>query len=107
MSDPRDSDSARPPCPEARGRRGPHRPRSLLPTVSAWMGVLSLAFFWLFELGFILGMIAAVCGALAGSRPTVAEDEAASLRALLAIVTGIAGIIAACAIAVFPSFQAL
>ncbi|MBS9372086.1 hypothetical protein [Rhodococcus sp. B50] len=107
MSDPRDSDSARPLPSEARGRRGPHRPHFPLPAVSVWLGVLSLAFFWFFELGFILGMIAAVCGALATSRPTVAEDEAASLRALLAIVTGVAGITAACAIALFPTLQAL
>lgn len=61
MSDPRDSDSTRPLRSGARGRRGSHRPRFLPPAVSAWLGVLSLGFFRFFELGFILGMIAAVC----------------------------------------------
>ncbi|MFC9549967.1 hypothetical protein ACFTWF_03865 [Rhodococcus sp. NPDC056960] len=78
------------------GRRG-----SRLPSVSILMGVLSIGAFWVFGLGFALGLGAVACGALATLRPAVADDEAASLRALLGVVAGVAGIIAS-AIALVP-----
>ncbi|MBT2273800.1 hypothetical protein J7E69_20425 [Rhodococcus enclensis] len=55
-------------------------------------GALSISVFWIVELSFALGVTAAICGAVATSRPTVADSEAASLQALLGIVAGTVGI---------------
>ena len=74
---------------------------SRLPAVSIALGALSVASFWVVGLGFILGVAAVVCGAAATSRSAVADDEAASLRALLGVVAGVAGITVS-AIALFP-----
>ncbi|GCE42198.1 hypothetical protein Rhow_006137 [Rhodococcus wratislaviensis] len=74
---------------------------SWLPAVSIAVGALSVASFWVVGLGFILGVAAVVCGAVATSRSAVADDEAASLRALLGIVSGVAGITVS-SIALFP-----
>ncbi|MCZ4588826.1 MULTISPECIES: hypothetical protein [Rhodococcus] len=74
---------------------------SRLPAVSITLGMLSVASFWLVGLGFLLGVTAVVCGAVATSRSAVADDEAASLRALLGVVAGAAGITVS-AIALFP-----
>ncbi|PQP22010.1 hypothetical protein C5613_25045 [Rhodococcus opacus] len=69
--------------------------------MSIALGVLSVAAFWVVGLGFILGVAAVVFGAIAASRSAVADDEAASLRALLGVVAGAAGITVS-AIALFP-----
>jgi hypothetical protein len=75
--------------------------RSRLPAVSIALGALSVALFWVVGLGFLFGVAAVVCGAVATSRSAVADDEAASLRALLGVVAGAAGITVS-AIALFP-----
>ncbi|MHA4854180.1 hypothetical protein L1080_032255 [Rhodococcus sp. MSC1_016] len=75
--------------------------RSRLPAVSIAFGTLSVASFWVLGLGFLLGVAAVVCGAIATSRSAVIDDEAASLRALLGVVAGAAGITVS-AIALFP-----
>ncbi|QTJ69621.1 hypothetical protein HYG77_03630 [Rhodococcus sp. ZPP] len=70
---------------------------------------MSVASFWVVGLGFLLGVAAVVCGAVATSRSAVVatsrsavvDDEAASLRALLGVVAGAAGITVS-AIALFP-----
>jgi hypothetical protein len=98
---PRESDAIRHMRSSTRGNQGPKRLRSRLPTVSILMGVLSIASFWVFGLGFVLGVGAIACGALATSRPAVADDEAASLRALLGVLAGVAGITVS-VIALFP-----
>lgn len=79
----------------------PKQNRSRLPVVSIALGALSVASFWVVGLGFILGVAAVVFGAIATSRSAIADDEAASLRALLGIVAGAAGITVS-AIALFP-----
>ncbi|TQC44697.1 hypothetical protein EEB14_35915 [Rhodococcus sp. WS4] len=56
------------------------------------LGSLSVATFWVFGFGFALGIGATFCGLLAMSRSAVADDEAASLWALLGVVAGVAGI---------------
>ncbi|TSD40563.1 hypothetical protein FFI94_032300 [Rhodococcus sp. KBS0724] len=66
------------------------------------LGTLSIAAFWIVELGFALGITAAICGTVATARPTVADDEAASLRALLGIVAGTAGITISTGAALLP-----
>ncbi|MFC9840713.1 hypothetical protein ACFVKB_44200 [Rhodococcus sp. NPDC127530] len=65
------------------------------------LGALSVASFWVVGLGFLLGVAAVVCGAITTSRSAVVDDEAASLRALLGVVAGAAGITVA-AISLFP-----
>ena len=79
---------------------------SRLPALSIALGALSVASFWVVGLGFILGIAAVVCGAVATSRSADAEDEAASLRALLGVVAGAAGITVS-AIALFPMLAQL
>ncbi|MGV9870924.1 hypothetical protein [Rhodococcus koreensis] len=74
---------------------------SRLPAASIVLGALSVASFWVVGLGFILGMAAVICGAVAASRNSAADDEVASLRALLGVVAGAAGITVS-AIALFP-----
>ncbi|MFC9557600.1 hypothetical protein ACFTWF_43095 [Rhodococcus sp. NPDC056960] len=94
------------------GRASAETPRhsrrrgSRLPTVSIVLGTLSIPSFWIFGLGFALGLCAVVCGAVATTRTAVADDEAASLRALLGIVAGVAGIMVS-AIALFPILEYL
>ena len=75
---------------------------SRLPAASMTLGALSIAAFWILGLGFVLGVAAAVCGTIAMSRPAVADDEAASLRALLGIIAGAAGIIVSAGAALLP-----
>ncbi|MDF3311056.1 hypothetical protein P3H15_39335 [Rhodococcus sp. T2V] len=77
-----------------------------LPAVSISLGALSIASFWVIGLGFVLAVAAAVCGAVATSRSAVADDEAPSLRALLGVVAGAAGITVS-AIALFPMLAQL
>ncbi|WP_368680691.1 hypothetical protein R1X32_11070 (plasmid) [Rhodococcus opacus] len=89
-------------------RRSDSAPRvrkhcSRLPHASIIMGALSIASFWVFGLGFALGLSAVACGILATSRSDIAEDEAASLWALLGVVAGIGGIIAS-TISLVPLF---
>ncbi|WP_235214643.1 hypothetical protein [Rhodococcus opacus] len=79
----------------------PKQHGSRLPAMSIALGALSVASFWVVGLGFLLGLAAVVCGAVATSRSAVADDEAASLRALLGVVAGAAGITVS-AIALFP-----
>ncbi|PBC39233.1 hypothetical protein CJ179_34765 [Rhodococcus sp. ACS1] len=74
--------------------------------MSIALGALSIASLWVFGLGFVLGVSAVVCGALAASRSGVADDEPASLRALLGVVAGVAGITVS-AIALFPVLEYL
>ena len=87
-------------------RPRPPRRRSRLPSASFALGVVSLAAFWVSGLGFVLGVSAVVCGAIAASRSSAADDEPASLRALLGVVTGVAGITVS-AIALFPVLEYL
>ncbi|MFE7423630.1 hypothetical protein [Rhodococcus sp. NPDC057529] len=77
-----------------------------LPAASIVLGTLSVASFWVVGLGFILGIAAVICGAVAASRNSAAEDEAASLRALLGVVAGAAGITVS-AIALLPMLSHL
>ncbi|MDF3310041.1 hypothetical protein P3H15_34045 [Rhodococcus sp. T2V] len=88
-------------CSSADGNGVRKQHRSRLPAVSIALGALSAASFWVVGLGFILGVAAVVCGAFAASRSAVADDEAASLQALLGVVAGAAGITVS-AIALFP-----
>ena len=67
---------------------------SRLPRASIIMGTLSIASFWMSGVGFVLGLSAVAYGTLATSQSDIAEDEAASLWALLGVVAGIGGIIA-------------
>ncbi|WP_009473043.1 hypothetical protein [Rhodococcus sp. JVH1] len=83
------------------GNENRKRHGSRLPALSITLGALSVASFWVVGLGFLLGVAAVVCGAVATSRSAVADDEAASLRALLGVVAGVAGITVS-AIALFP-----
>ncbi|WP_252189627.1 MULTISPECIES: hypothetical protein [unclassified Rhodococcus (in: high G+C Gram-positive bacteria)] len=92
--------------PSADTPERPARRSSRLPTVSIVLGALSIPSFWVFGLGFVLGLCAVVCGAFATTRTAVADDEAASLRALLGIVAGVAGIMVS-AIALFPILEYL
>lgn len=80
---------------------------SRLPAMSIAVGTLSIATFWIVELGFALGITAAVCGTVATSRPMVADDEAASLRALLGIVAGAAGVTVSTGAALLPMLAQL
>ncbi|MCC4306703.1 MULTISPECIES: hypothetical protein [Rhodococcus] len=75
--------------------------RSRLPAASIALGTLSIAAFWLVGLGLALGIAATICGAIATTRPAVTDDEAASLRALLGIVAGAAGITVSTGAALF------
>jgi hypothetical protein len=77
-----------------------------LPAVSIALGALSVASFWVVGLGFLFGVGSVVCGAVATSRSAIAEDEAASLRALLGVIAGTAGITVS-AIALFPMLTQL
>jgi len=88
-------------CSSADGNDVRRQHRSRLPAVSIALGTLSVASFWVVGLGFILGVAAVTCGAVATSRSSVADDEAASLQALLGVVAGAAGITVS-AIALFP-----
>jgi len=92
--------------PSGRARPRPPCDGSRLPSVSIVLGALSIASFWLVGLGFILGVSAVACGAFATSRSGVADDESASLRALLGVVAGVAGITVS-AIALFPVLEYL
>ncbi|WP_375154203.1 hypothetical protein [Rhodococcus opacus] len=98
---PRSSRAARRVCTSADSNERTQRHGSRLPAVSITLGALSIASFWVIGLGFILGAAAIVCGAIATSRSAVADDEAASLRALLGVLAGVAGITVS-AIALFP-----
>jgi hypothetical protein len=68
--------------------------RSRLPRSSILLGALSIALFWVFGVGFALGLGAVSCGVLAPLRSDLIDDEAASLWALLGVVAGVGGIIA-------------
>lgn len=104
---PRPSDAAASnDCSYGRVRRRAPRDGSRLPSVSIILGALSIASFWVVGLGFVLGLSAVVCGAFATSRSGVAGDESASLRALLGVVAGVAGITVS-AIALFPVLEYL
>ncbi|MFD9669970.1 hypothetical protein ACFWAY_51955 [Rhodococcus sp. NPDC059968] len=76
--------------------------------MSIALRTLSVAAFWVIGLGFVLAAAAIACGAITTSRSPVADDEAASLRALLrallGVVAGVAGVIVS-AIALFPSLR--
>ncbi|RZL71303.1 MAG: hypothetical protein EOP32_40255 [Rhodococcus sp. (in: high G+C Gram-positive bacteria)] len=74
--------------------------------MSIALGALSVASFWVVGLGFLLGVGAVIFGAVATLRSSVADDEAASLRALLGVVIGVAGITVS-AIALFPMLAEL
>ena len=89
-----------------RARRRTPRGGSRLPSVSIALGALSIASFWVVGLGFVLGVSAVGCGALATARSGVIDDESASLRALLGVVAGVAGITVS-AIALFPVLEYL
>ncbi len=93
-------------CASADSDEKSKRHGSRLPAVSIILGALSIGTFWVIGLGFVLGVTAVVCGAVATSRSAVADDEAASLRALLGVVAGVAGIIVS-AIALFPMLALL
>jgi hypothetical protein len=89
-------------CTSYGGNETEQHHRSRLPAASMTLGALSIVAFWMVGLGFVLGVAAAVCGTVATSRPEVADDEAASLRALLGIVAGAAGIIVSAGAALLP-----
>ncbi|PBC35056.1 hypothetical protein CJ179_50095 [Rhodococcus sp. ACS1] len=74
--------------------------------MSIALGALSIASFWVFGLGFVLGVSAVVCGVIAVSCSGVSDDEPASLRALLGVIAGVAGITVS-AIALFPVLEYL
>jgi len=80
---------------------------SRLPTASITIGALSISAFWIIELSFALGVTAAICGAVATSRSTVADSETASLRALLGIVAGATGITISTGAALLPMLAKL
>jgi len=80
---------------------------SRLPTASIIIGALSISAFWIIELSFALGVTAAICGAFATSRSTVADSETASLRALLGIVAGATGITISTGAALLPMLAKL
>ncbi|MBQ7803036.1 MAG: hypothetical protein IJ372_00135 [Rhodococcus sp.] len=71
------------------------------------LGALSISAFWIIELSFALGVTAAICGAVATSRSTVADSETASLRALLGIVAGATGITISTGAALLPMLARL
>ena len=95
------TDNRRSSSADGNGNENRKRHGSRLPALSITLGALSVAAFWVVGLGFLLGVAAVVCGAVATSRSAVADDEAASLRALLGVVAGAAGITVS-AIALFP-----
>ena len=104
---PRNPRTANPMNPSV-DRNDPHTQRpSRLPTASIIIGALSISVFWLVELSFALGVTAAICGAVATSQSTVADSETASLRALLGIVAGTAGITISTGAALFPMLAEL
>ncbi|WP_287482273.1 hypothetical protein [Rhodococcus sp. (in: high G+C Gram-positive bacteria)] len=104
---PRTPRTANPMCPSV-GRTDPHTQRpSRLPTASITLGALSISAFWIIELSFALGVTAAICGAVATSRSTVADSETASLRALLGIVAGATGITISTGAALLPMLARL
>ena len=88
-------------CSSVDSNEIPTQHGSRLPVVSIALGALAVASFWVVGLGFVLGVAAVVCGAIATSRSAVADDEAASLRALLGVVAGTSGITVS-AIVLFP-----
>lgn len=104
---PRSLHTDNPKCTSLNGNETKKQHLSRLPAASIALGTLSIATFWIAGLGFVLGIIAAICGALATSRPTVADDEAASLRALLGIVAGAAGITISTGAALLPMLAQL
>jgi hypothetical protein len=89
-------------CTSVDGNETHKQHRSRLPAASIALGTLSIATFWIVGLGFALGITAAICGAIATARPTIADDEATSLRALLGIVAGAAGITISTGAALLP-----
>ena len=104
---PRTPRTANPMCPSV-DRTEAHAQRpSRLPAASITLGALSISAFWLIELSFVLGVTAAICGAVATSRSTVADSETASLRALLGIVAGAAGITISTGAALLPTLAEL
>ena len=96
-----------PMCPSVHRTDAHTQHPSRLPTASIIAGALSISVFWLVELSFVLGVTAAICGAVATSRSTVADNEAASLRALLGIVAGTAGITISTGAALLPMLAEL
>ncbi|MDJ0441654.1 hypothetical protein [Rhodococcus qingshengii] len=96
-----------PMCTSADGNETEEQRRSRLPAASIALGTLSIATFWIVGLGLALGVTAAVCGTIATSRPTVADDEAASLRALLGIIAGTAGVTVSTGAALLPMLAQL
>ncbi|SEB65822.1 hypothetical protein SAMN04490239_1094 [Rhodococcus koreensis] len=66
------------------------------------LGAVSLATFWVFGLGFSMGIAAVVCGMLTISRSALAEDEVASLWALLGVIAGVVGGTASAIVALLP-----
>ncbi|MDF3319807.1 hypothetical protein [Rhodococcus sp. C3V] len=104
---PRNPRTANPMRPSVdRTEAHPQQP-SRLPTASIILGALSISAFWLVELSFVLGVTAVICGAVAISRSTVADSDAASLRALLGIVAGTAGITISTGAALLPMLAEL
>lgn len=89
-------------CTSTDGNETEKQHRSRLPAASITLGTLSIAAFWMVGLGYLLGIAAAVCGAIATSRPAVADDETASLRALVGVVAGAAGITVSTIAALLP-----
>lgn len=96
-----------PMCTSVDGNQTEKQHHSRLPAVSIALGTLSIAAFWTVGLGIALGVAAATCGTIATTRPTVADDEPASLRALLGVVAGTAGITASTAAALLPMLTQL
>lgn len=104
---PRNPHPGSPMCPSVDRTEAHTQQPSRLPTASITIGALSISAFWLIELSFVLGVTAAICGAVATSRSTVADSEAASLRALLGIVAGTAGITTSTGVALLPMLAEL
>ncbi|WP_454836948.1 hypothetical protein [Rhodococcus qingshengii] len=99
---PRNPRIGNPMCPSVVRADAHTQQPSRLPTASITLGALSISVFWLVELNFVLGVTAAICGAVATSRSTVADSEEASLRALLGIVAGATGITISTGVALLP-----
>ena len=68
--------------------------RGRLSDAAIMFGAVSIASFWTFGFGIILGAAALVTGALAVWHPDVADHESTSFEALLGMLAGVFGLAA-------------
>ncbi|GCE43787.1 hypothetical protein Rhow_008085 [Rhodococcus wratislaviensis] len=76
------------------GRSARLRYGARLSDAAIMFGAVSIASFWTFGFGIILGAVALVAGALAVWHPDVADHESTSFEALLGMLAGVFGIAA-------------